>query len=102
MKSISTINPAITENTDGTIVKARAPVIVKKSGCVALIQCICMLCFASRSSNVWLLFLVKNNVTSPLLALHLLKCHTKAIMRIPQIVTYAVKEKGIEYKGEQR
>ena len=27
MKSISTINPAITENTDGTIVKAHAPVI---------------------------------------------------------------------------
>jgi len=27
MKSISTINPAITENTDGMIVKARAPVI---------------------------------------------------------------------------
>jgi len=27
MKSISTINPAITENTDGTIMKAHAPVI---------------------------------------------------------------------------
>jgi len=43
MKSISTINPAITENTDGTIVKVHAPVIdikvgvyitTYKSGCV--------------------------------------------------------------------
>jgi len=32
MKSISTINPAITENTDGTIIKARAPVIDIKVG----------------------------------------------------------------------
>ena len=32
MKSISTINPAITENTDGTIVKAHAPVIDIKVG----------------------------------------------------------------------
>ena len=32
MKSISTINPAIKENTDGTIVKARAPVIDVKVG----------------------------------------------------------------------
>jgi len=30
MKSISTINPTITENTNGTIVKARAPDIDKK------------------------------------------------------------------------
>jgi len=32
MKSISTINLAITENTDGTIMKARAPVIDIKVG----------------------------------------------------------------------
>ena len=38
----------------------------------------------------------------PLLVLHLPKSHTKAIMRTPQIVTYAVREKGMEYKGEQR
>jgi len=38
----------------------------------------------------------------PLLALHLPKSHTEAIMRVPQIVTYAVREKGMEYKREQR
>jgi len=65
MKSISTINPAITENTDGMIVKARAPVIDINVGVlVALTRCIITLCFASRSSNVWLPFQAKNNVTS--------------------------------------
>ena len=39
---------------------------------------------------------------APLLVLHLSKSHTEAIMHVPQIVTYAVKEKGMEYKGEQR
>ena len=38
----------------------------------------------------------------PLLALHFPKSHFEAITRILQIVTYAVREKGIEYKGEQR
>jgi len=32
MKSMSTINPVITENMDGTIVKARVPVIDIKVG----------------------------------------------------------------------
>ena len=32
MKSISTINPAITENTESLIVKARNPVIDRKMG----------------------------------------------------------------------
>jgi len=32
MKSIFTINPAITENTDGTIIKAHAPVTDIKVG----------------------------------------------------------------------
>ena len=35
----------------------------------------------------------------PLFALHLPKSHT-AIMCILQIVTYAVREKGMEYKVE--
>ena len=38
---------------------------------------------------------------APLLALHLHKSHTEAITRVPQIVTYMVREKGMEYKGEQ-
>jgi len=39
---------------------------------------------------------------APLLALHLPKSHTEAITRVPQIVTYVVREKGMEYKREQR
>ena len=39
-------------------------------------------------------FQAKNNVTSTLLALHLYKYHTKAVTRVLQIVTYAVREKG--------
>jgi len=36
----------------------------------------------------------------PLLVLHLSKSHAKAIMRVLQIITYAVKEKGMENKGK--
>jgi len=54
--------------------------------------------FASRSSNIWLPFQAKNNIKKSLLALHLT---TKDIMRVPQIVTYALSEKGMEYKGEK-
>jgi len=39
---------------------------------------------------------------APLLALHLPKIHTEAIMCIPQIVTYTVREKGMESKEGQR
>jgi len=73
-----------------------------KSGCVALTRCITMLHFASSSSNVLLTFQAKNNIRSALLALHLLKSRTKAITRGPQILTYVVREKGMEYKGEHR
>ena len=34
--------------------------------------------------------------------MHLPKSHTKAMMCVPQIITYVVKEKGMEYKGEQK
>jgi len=64
MKSISTINPAITENTDGTIVKAHAPVIDIKVIVITLTQCIITLHFAFRSLNIWLPFQAKNNITS--------------------------------------
>ena len=37
-----------------------------------------------------------------MLALHLPKSHTKVITCIPQIITYVVREKGMEYKGDQR
>jgi len=38
----------------------------------------------------------------PLLALHLSKSRTEAIVRVLQIVTYAAREKEMEYKGDQR
>jgi len=34
--------------------------------------------------------------------MHLPKYRTKAIMRAPQIVTYVVRKKGMEYIGEQK
>ena len=37
-----------------------------------------------------------------MLVLHLPKSQIEVIMRVPQIVTYAVREKEMEYKGEQR
>ena len=36
------------------------------------------------------------------MAQHLPKSHTEAIMHIPQIITYPVREKGMEHKGEHR
>ena len=36
-----------------------------------------------------------------LLALHLPKSHIETITRVPQIVTYVIREKGMEYKEEQ-
>jgi len=38
----------------------------------------------------------------PLLALHLPKSLTEAIIRVLQIIIYVVREKGMEHKGEQR
>jgi len=53
MKGISTIKPAITENTECTIVKAHAPVIDTKWVC----HLNTVYHFASSSSNdVWLIF----------------------------------------------
>ena len=38
----------------------------------------------------------------PLLALHFLKSRIEAIVRVPQIVNYVAREKGVKRKGEQR
>jgi len=58
-----------------------------RSSCVTLTQHIITLCF-----------------TSPLLALNLPvpKSCTEAITHVLEIVTYHVREKGMECKGEQR
>ena len=102
MKSISTINPAITENTDGTIVKVHAPVIDIKV-CVSPQHSV-SLHFVLFPGLKMFGYHSKQKITLqvPLLALHLPKSHTEAITRIPQIVTYVVREKGMEYKREQR
>jgi len=65
MKSISTTNPAITENTECMIVKARASVIDIKNGyvcCLNMVYHYASFCF--QLFNVWLLFQAKNNVRS--------------------------------------
>jgi len=96
MKGISTINPAITENTDGTIVKAHAPVIDIKVGVSPYFVLLPGLrTFGYHSKQ-------RITLQAPLLALHLLKSLTEAITRVVQIVTYAVREKGMEYKREQK
>ena len=89
------MNPAITENTECFIIKACAPVIDIKVGVSLLTWCITTLHFTISTSNVWLSFQAKNNVRSapPLLALHLPKSRTEALMLVPQIITYVVVEK---------
>ena len=61
-----------------------------------------MLRFASRPSNFGYHSKQRITLQAPLLALHLPKSHTEAIMRALQIFTYAVREKGMECKREQR
>ena len=73
-----------------------------KSGCITKKRCIIMLHFASSSSNVWLTFQAKNNARSTPACNVLTRSRTKAIMHVLEIVTYAVREKGMEYKGEQK
>ena len=63
-KNISTINPAIVENTECSIVKACVSFINFQSGRVTWSWCITMLSFVSSCSNCWLMFQAKNNVKS--------------------------------------
>jgi len=74
---MKSINPAITENTDGTIVKAHTPVIDIK---VALTQCI-SLRFVLLPGLRTFGYHSKQRITLqvPLLALYLRKSHTEAI-----------------------
>jgi len=59
------------------------------------------LCFVSLPALRMFGYYYKQRVMQEvsLLALHLPKSHTKAIMRVPQIVTYAVREK--EWKTKE-
>jgi len=47
-------------------------------------------------------FQAKNSVKRAPASSALTKSCTETITRVPQIVTYAVVEKGMEHKGEQR
>ena len=53
MKSISAINPIVTENTECLIVKECTPFLNQNSGCVTRSRCINMLCFHLRTSNAF-------------------------------------------------
>ena len=69
-----------------------------KSGCVIqLFHCITTLRFQLTH---WVTVQAQNNVKTPpfppLLELHIPKSCTEAIMRILQIITYAVREKGAQ------
>jgi len=103
MKGIALVNPAITENTknmDYSIIKVCAPVIDQNSGCVACSQCTTTLHFqllqtlCEHSKHRKFPCLV--------LSLNLLMFHTEALMYIPQIIAYAIVEKGMENEGEQK
>ena len=102
MKSTSAINPVIIENTDGTIVKAHAPVIDIKVGVSPLHSVSLRFVFLPGFRMFGYHSKQRITLQAPLLALHLPKSHTEAITRVPQIVTYVVREKGMEYKREQR
>ena len=67
MKSVSAINPAITENAECLIVKACTPVINQNSGCVVQSRCITMLHFQLLRT----LLVAKNSIRRALLTLHL-------------------------------
>ena len=95
MKSISTFNPAITENKEYTIINMCAPAIdIKVSASFNKIMT--MLCSSSSSSNVLLTFQQSITKKASLLALHLPKSHNEAITCVPQIVTYAAVEIAME------
>ena len=52
MKSISAVNPIVTENTECLIVKERTPFLNQNNGCFIRSWCINMLCF-QRTSNAF-------------------------------------------------
>ena len=73
----------------------RMPQLSIQSGCVVLAWCIIMPRFASSSSNVWLLFQVKNNVRSAPACTALTEVLYQRHNVHTAIVTYAVREKGM-------
>ena len=93
MKSTSTINPAITDSTEWSIVEACASFINLKVG-VSLNHGVA-LCFISLLAfqTCWATFQAKNNVSSTPASSALTR--TETITRAPQIVTYTAMDKGM-------
>ena len=81
-----------------SIVNARTSFINLKVG-GHLITTLCLL-LAVRTC--YAMFQAKNNIKSAPASSALTQSCTEAITCIPQIVTIALREKGKEYKGEQR
>jgi len=87
MKSISTINPAITENRECSIgVSLDDNVLLRFVLLLALRIC-------------WATFQAKNNIRSTPASFALTR--TEATTHVPQIITYAAVEKRMELKGER-
>ena len=94
MKSISTINPAITENTECLIIEACTLVINLKVG-VSLYHGVSLpFVLLPALGILWVTFQAKNNVKR---ALHLPKSHIEAITCVLQIIT---RERKKENKGK--
>ena len=82
MKSISTINPAITKNTNCSIVEACSPVIDQNSECVAQSWRITMFRF-QLLRTLWVIFQGKNSKKKFPASSALTKIRTEAIMHMP-------------------
>ena len=91
MKSIFTINSAITENMKSSIVKERAVVINQNSGCVTRSQCITMFRF-QQLQMLLVTFQAKNSIRRAPASSVLTKSHTEAIRCLLQIA--ALKQLG--------
>jgi len=72
--------------------------------CLIMVYCCALLYVLPPLQRLWVTFQAKNNIQSAsatYAVLHLPKSRTEAITFVPQIVTYAVREKGMKLKEEQ-
>jgi len=90
-KYLYTINPAITENTECSIVTARTSFIDLEW----VYRCITSFVLLLAVRTCWT---AKNNARSTPAG----SSCAEAIRHVLQIVTYTLRDKGMEYKGEQR
>jgi len=103
MKSVSTINPAMTENMERSIVKAHTSFIDLKVGVLldhdVSLRFVSLLVFQTYSAT----FQAENSVRSTLAGSALtLILHRSHNAHTTNCHLYAAVEKGVELKGEQR